>query len=48
MQVRTIALIQATRLFMFVIVAPVGLTHVYGGSLHNPVGIAASELPVNE
>jgi len=47
-QVRTISLIQATRLFMFVIVAPFVLTHVYGVSLHNPVGIAASELPLNE
>ena len=47
-QVRTISLIQATRLFMFIIVAPFVLTHVYGVSLHNPVGIAASELPLNE
>ncbi|MDA9075763.1 MAG: AbrB family transcriptional regulator [Burkholderiaceae bacterium] len=45
---RTISLIQATRLFMFVIVAPFVLTHVYGVSLHNPVGVAASELPWQE
>jgi len=47
-QARTISLIQATRLLMFVIVAPFVLTHVYGVSLHNPVGIPASELPTNE
>lgn len=47
-QARTISLIQATRLFMFVTVAPFVLTHLYGASLDNPVGIPARDLPLNE
>jgi uncharacterized protein len=45
---RTISLVQATRLLAFVTITPFLLTHLYGASLYNPVGVPAKELPPSE
>ena len=45
---RTISLIQATRLLIFVTIAPFALSHLYGLNLYKPVGIAARDLPLEQ
>ena len=41
---RTISLVQATRLLIFVTIAPFALSHLYGLNLYKPVGVAAADL----
>ncbi|NVO24317.1 AbrB family transcriptional regulator [Donghicola mangrovi] len=45
---RALSLVHATRVLIIVTVAPVLLTHFYGASLHNPVGLPASDVPWQE
>jgi len=46
--VRVLSLIHGTRVLIIVTLAPFILTHLYGATLHNPLGAPASELPVIE
>ncbi len=45
---RTLSLIHATRVLIIVTLAPFLLVHVYGASLSNPIGVAATSLPPHE
>lgn len=45
---RTISLIQATRLLIFVTIAPFALSHLYHLNLYKPVGVSASDIPAEQ
>ena len=46
--VRTLSLVHATRVLVIVTLAPILLTHLYGVSLRNPIGVPASTIPTGE
>ena len=46
--VRALSLIHATRVMIIVVLAPIVLTKVYGVALTQPIGAAATTLPVHE
>lgn len=46
--VRTLSLVHATRVLIIVTIAPLLLTQLYGVTLTNPIGAAASSIPLKE
>jgi membrane AbrB-like protein len=46
--VRTLALIHATRVMIIITLAPIILTNLFGATLDNPIGAPASTLPWHE
>jgi membrane AbrB-like protein len=46
--VRTLALIHATRVIVIVMITPFFLVHVFGAGLDNPIGAPAATLPLHE
>ena len=45
---RALSLVHATRVLIIVTVAPFLITHLFGASLSNPIGVPAADLPVGE